>query len=167
MAIHFVVIFLSHIEMLLEFVLLDNIRRRAGLRGTFAVHRHPTTGKNSSTDKHSENPSVSGKRSSMLRQSVLSTALSPAPVTKKVEKDIIKHASRIRTSHSKEMFVRQTSPGRSRKINQSSSVSTSPNRTFKEETKRTKIKRSSRTISLVSSSDQRNKLKQMKNDSIP
>ena len=146
--------------------ILDTIRRRAGLRGTFAVHRHAQPPGNQKQSENSAMPhALTAHRSPLFRHSTI--AVTPTAPGKKVEKDILKHASRIRTSHSKECFTRLSSPVRSRKANQTPSMSTSPTRTHHRETKRTKVKKSSKSISLVSATDHRNKMIEIRADLTP
>ena len=135
----------------------DTIRRRAGLRGTFAVHRHADAA--SKTNTMTTTHSSTAQRTPSQRQSTMHFP-PPTPSVKRVEKDILKHASRIRTSQSKEYYSRQgSSPLRQQRLNQTPSVSTSPTRTYHKEIKRTKLKKLPKPISLVSPGDHRTKMK--------
>jgi hypothetical protein len=81
------------------------IRRRAGLRSTLSAYRNPITANFAQTQLR-ERPS-SMNRQSLTRNST-NTVLSP-PSSDKIDKDIIKHASRIRRmSPSKDQLTKST-----------------------------------------------------------
>jgi len=142
----------------ISFIIIDTIRRRAGLRGTFAVHRNPQyskTANSKSTEKslvvHSP---PANHRSSVLRASNMAVAVVPtiaALSSKKIEKDILKHASRIRTNHIRDSYLRYQNSLRSQSQSHEhlSSVSHSPTRT-NPPTKQNKIHKPSKSINLVS-----------------
>ena len=127
---------------------IDTIRRRAGLRPTLAVHRHPQPTTNTQTKsitttttttaapdpkQHEKSSviysSVTNHRNSPLRNSTIRKVPNTTPIQKKVEKDILKHASRIRTSQLKDYFSRQENSIKSRSSEHTVSVVTSPTRT--------------------------------------
>lgn len=100
---------------------LDTIRRRAGLRGTFSSYRNPLTS-NSIQPRDKSPPS---NRTSATRTNTI--AVVPPPSAKKIDKDIIKHASRLRRmSQSKELLSRysttDTSPPRTASTKRSNST---------------------------------------------
>jgi hypothetical protein len=115
--------------------LLDTIRRRAGLRGTFSIHRHSLT-----TDSIQSRGQSREKTPSTNRNSI---SLVQVPSAQKLDKDILKHATRIRrTSQSKDSLTK------SLKLD-TTSISNSPPRSRKN-SKRNSINKSSKSISLVS-----------------
>lgn len=147
---------------------IDTIRRRAGLRPTLAVHRHAQPTRTSTNSKQQEKPSVTtssvtSHRNSSLRQATMAAvsttkttivpinipAQAPSPSKKKVEKDILRHASRIRTSQLKDYFNRLDSSLKSYPSQNASSLSNSPTR-MNHTTKRSKINKTPKSISLVS-----------------
>ena len=71
------------------------------------------------------------------------------PSSKKLEKDILKHASRIRTNHIRDSFLRHQNSLQSQIPARTPSVSNSPIRSSPH-TKRSKTLKPSKTISLVS-----------------
>ena len=100
---------------------LDTIRRRAGLRGTFSAYRNPLT--SSSIQSRDKSPQIN--RTSATRTNTI--ALAPPSSAKKIDKDIIKHASRLRRmSQSKELFSRYSttdaSPPRTTSTRRSNSI---------------------------------------------
>ncbi|CAF0727881.1 unnamed protein product [Rotaria sp. Silwood1] len=138
----------------------DTIRRRAGLRPTLAVHRHPpstiptTTTTNTKQQEKSSviNSSPTNHRKSSLRHSMIIAPPPPpstttTPSKKKVEKDILKHATRIRASQLKDYFINHDKASRSNLSHHESSVSNSPTRT-NHMNKRNKTNKPSKSISL-------------------
>ncbi|CAF2512485.1 unnamed protein product [Rotaria sp. Silwood2] len=139
----------------------DTIRRRAGLRPTLAVHRHPastiitttttTTTNSKQQEKSVANSSPTNHRKSTLRHSTITVPPPPTitttPSKKKVEKDILKHATRIRASQLKDYFVNHDKVSRSNLSYHVSSVSNSPTRT-NHSNQRNKTNKPSKSISL-------------------
>lgn len=133
-------------------IIIDTIRRRAGLRATFAVHRHPQypTAPNS---KLSEKSSITHStpmdhRGSLLRTSTIAVVpTSITPSSKRIEKDIIKHASRIRTNQIRDSSFRQ------QPTEQIPLISSSPTRIQPSQNRRSRTVKPSKTISLVSVTD--------------
>ena len=78
----------------------DTIRRRAGLRGTFSTYRHPLTVSSIQPQQQFREKSPNIKRHSLT--STTTIAVLPTSSANKIDKDILKHASRIRTSQSKD-----------------------------------------------------------------
>lgn len=147
----------------------DTIRRRAGLRATFAVHRNPQypTAPNSKLSEKSSvtHSSPTDHRSSLLRTSTIAVVpISTTPTSKRLEKDILKHASRIRTNQIRDPLLHQPNTFlRSQPVESIPSVSHSPIRfkppppttttaitTTTMMTRRSKTVKPSKTISLVS-----------------
>ena len=117
-------------------IFIDAIRRRSGLRGTFAVHRNPLT--TNPLQSREKSPVIN--RNSVSRHSTI--AVTPINSPDKIDKDILKHASRIRRpSQSKDYLIK------SPRID-SASISTSPSRT--NNNKKISIKKPLKSISLVS-----------------
>ena len=133
-------------------VIIDTIRRRAGLRATFAVHRNPQYS-TAPTSKLSEKSSVThaspmDHRGSLLRTSTIAVVpTSTTPSSKKIEKDILKHASRIRTNQIRDPFLRH------QPTEQIPSIPNSPTRIQPPHYRRSKTVKPSKTISLVSVTD--------------
>lgn len=103
---------------------LDTIRRRAGLRGTFSAYRNPLT----ASSIQSREKSPQNNRTSATRMNTI--AIAPPSPAKKIDKDIIKHASRLRRmSQSKDLLSRysttDTSPPRTTSTRRSNSTSKS------------------------------------------
>lgn len=141
-------------------IFIDTIRRRAGLRPTLAVHRHPQsttvttiTATTTSSKRHEkssvENSPTNNTRKTSLHQNTISVVPIAPPSKKKVEKDIVKHATRIRASQLKDYFNRQDQYTKSTLSYHGSSLSNSPSRTspMNKQHKRNKPVKS---ISLVS-----------------
>jgi len=85
-----------------------------------------------------------------LRTSTVAVApIITTPSPKKIEKDILTHASRIRTNHIKDSFLRHQNALRSQTNQHISYVSNSPPR-IKHQTKQNQILKPSKSISLVS-----------------
>jgi hypothetical protein len=135
--------------------MIDTIRRRAGLRDTFAVHRRaPSISKTSDKQSNISSITHSSMASFKFPRRPLNTAVpSPTPSAKQVERDIIKHASRIRTNHSNECSTRPTSSVQSYYRNQTPLMSASSIQTSKRETKRAKLHKTSISMNLVSLQD--------------
>ncbi|CAM4741825.1 unnamed protein product [Rotaria magnacalcarata] len=139
----------------------DTIRRRAGLRPTLAVHRHPESTVTTSTitatttstksKKHekssiTQSPTVNVRKVSVHHSTVTVTPIA-SPSKKQVEKDIVRHASRIRASQLKDYFNRHDRSSRSNLSYHVSSMSNSPTRTSDPRTQN-KNKKPSKSISL-------------------
>ena len=75
----------------------DTIRRRAGLRATFSAHRHPVSCTASRENSFSMHRTFASRHSP-----VRSTDISSP---RKLEKDIVRHASRIRASQTKDVLT--------------------------------------------------------------
>jgi hypothetical protein len=101
--------------------------------------------------------STANGRHSLLRTSTIAVAPIPTPSPKKLEKDILKHASRIRTRHINDYFARHQNSFKSPTNEYTTSVSNSPTRSNQPK-KRTKIIKPSKTISLVSVNNTENKI---------
>ncbi len=151
--------------MFLMMNIIDNIRRRAGLRATFAVHRHQpvsTTAITTPTSKsHEKSPvtqSPTTNHSNLLLRSstvaVVPTVTTPS--SKKIEKDILKHASRIRTNQNRDSLSHSHNSRRSRTSERLSSMSKSPTR-IHHQNKLNTVFKPTRSISLVSSDNPQNK----------
>ncbi|CAF3455030.1 unnamed protein product [Rotaria socialis] len=139
----------------------DTIRRRAGLRPTLAVHRHPESTVTTSTitatttstksKKHEKSSVTQSPTANVRKVSVHHSTVSVMPIAspskKQVEKDIVRHASRIRASQMKDYFNHQDRPSRSNLSYQFSSMSNSPTRTSYPHTQN-KNKKPSKSISL-------------------
>ncbi|CAF0867984.1 unnamed protein product [Rotaria sordida] len=83
----------------------ETIRRRAGLRGTFAVHRNPLAANPVQSQQPSREKSPIINRTSLTRNTTISVVPTSSP--HKIDNDILKHASRIRrTSVSKDYSIK-------------------------------------------------------------
>ena len=147
--------------MFLIIITIDTIRRRAGLRATFAVHRHPQLSTTTNSKLNGKSPEANSlptnHRTSVQRNATIAVVPSTSPSPKKVEKDILKHASRIRTNHLKDYFARQQKPFPSYAGDHVPSISNSPTRTNHPK-KCTSIPKQPKSISLVSVHNIRNKI---------
>jgi len=116
-------------------LLIETIRRRAGLRRTFSIHRHPLTSNTLQPHQQTREKSPTMNRNILTRTATV--AAFSAPASNKIDKDILKHASRIRrVSPSKDYSTK--SPRKD----------TSP--TADSSTKRNSINKPLKSISLVS-----------------
>jgi hypothetical protein len=106
-------------------------------------------------------PSTTNRRNSLVRNSTM--AVIPAPSPKKIEKDILKHASRIRTSQLKDYFNRHQGSLRSYPGEHTASVSNSPTRINHYNNKRDGIIKPSRSLRLVSLNRTQNIIQEKKN----
>ena len=121
-------------------ICLDTIRRRAGLRGTFSAYRNPLTA--SSIQPQSREKSPQNNRTSFTRTNLFTVL--PPPPAQKIDKDIIKHAARIRRmSQSKELLTKYST------MDANTSTDTSPPRTSSTK-KSTSNNKPSKGLSLVS-----------------
>lgn len=112
---------------------VESIRRRAGLRGTFAVHRNPLIINSIQPQQQTREKSPATNRTSVSRNATI--AVIPMASPQKIDQDILKHASRIRrTSQSKEPLIKSprmnsspenSSPTRTNAM----SIASSPTRT--------------------------------------
>ncbi|CAF3012461.1 unnamed protein product [Rotaria sp. Silwood2] len=110
----------------------ETIRRRAGLRGTFAVHRNPLSANSCQPQQHSREKSPIINQTSLTRNATI--AVVPTSSPQKIDNDILKHASRLRrTSVSKDYSTKSprtntastfSSPSRTHTI----SIASSPSR---------------------------------------
>ncbi|CAF0849351.1 unnamed protein product [Rotaria sp. Silwood1] len=110
----------------------ETIRRRAGLRGTFAVHRNPLAANSIQPQQYLREKSPNINRTSLTRNATI--AVVPTSLPQKIDNDILKHASRIRrTSVSKDYSIKSprtnttsifSSPSRTNTI----SIASSPSR---------------------------------------
>lgn len=98
------------------------IRRRAGLRDTFAVHRHPVTLTPNQQGSREKSPTIM-QRTSTFHNSNVSQATPITPSAHKIEKDIMKHASRLRLSYYKDYHMRTINSETNPRVSSSSKAS--------------------------------------------
>jgi hypothetical protein len=121
---------------------LDTIRRRAGLRGTFSIHRRPLT---SNSIQPQPQQQIREKSPNMNRNSLIrltTSAVIPSPSLNKIDKDIVRHASRIRRiSQSKDYLLKSSEIDTTFRINSPSRINNN---------KRNSINKPLKSLSLVS-----------------
>ncbi len=85
---------------------IETIRRRSGLRRTFAIHRHPLTSNTLQPQQQQTREKSPTMNRNILTRSATNTVVS-TPSSNRIDKDILKHASRIRRkSQSKDYLIK-------------------------------------------------------------
>ena len=90
---------LLNYEITILLIFIEKIRQRAGLRGTFAVHRSPLIVNSTHPQQSPREKSSATHRNSLMRNATIEAIPVPTPSPEKLDKDILKHATRIRKTN--------------------------------------------------------------------